>query len=322
MKKLLLILLFAELICNFKLPQCQVNQALTYFPLKTGNVWVYRCTAYGIPPTCVCILRKYRYQITGTIVRNNKTYFLFQSTEASITCNNCYAPYLSDTLRIDSATGNIFKYSYANGCNYSPFEIMYDSLNARLNDTIRNNCAVSQWRYKCTDTSNQNVLGTIRKTKSFNESQFESSYGRSFAQGIGIIGAGISFVFCNINYSTLIGCVIDGVLYGDTSMLVGIYQISSEIPEKFSLLQNYPNPFNPVTTIRFDVPAVGSQYIEPARLIVYDILGREVTTLVNEQLKPGTYEVEWDASNYPSGVYFYKLISYNFSESKKMVLIK
>jgi hypothetical protein len=55
---------------------------------------------------------------------------------------------------------------------------------------------------------------------------------------------------------------------------------------------------------------------------IYDVLGCEVTTLVNEQLKPGTYEVEWDATNYPSGVYFYKMITNNFVETKKMVLIK
>jgi hypothetical protein len=58
------------------------------------------------------------------------------------------------------------------------------------------------------------------------------------------------------------------------------------------------------------------------RLVIYDILGREIATLVNQQLKPGTYEVEWDASNYPSGVYFYKLLTSEFIETKKMVLIK
>ncbi len=57
-------------------------------------------------------------------------------------------------------------------------------------------------------------------------------------------------------------------------------------------------------------------------LIVYDALGREITILINEQLNPGTYEIDWDASNYPSGVYFYKLTAGDYSETKKMVLIK
>jgi hypothetical protein len=108
---------------------------------------------------------------------------------------------------------------------------------------------------------------------------------------------------------------------------IGIQQTSNEIPDSYFLSQNYPNPFNPSTKIRFDVPSVGAQYIEPVQLRIYDILCREVATLVNEQLKPGTYEVEWpaptgDATNYPSGVYFYKLISGEYSESKRMVLVK
>ncbi len=59
-----------------------------------------------------------------------------------------------------------------------------------------------------------------------------------------------------------------------------------------------------------------------ARLVIYDILGREITTLINEQLQPGTYEVGWEGSNYPSGVYFYKLIAGYYAETKKMVLLK
>ena len=102
---------------------------------------------------------------------------------------------------------------------------------------------------------------------------------------------------------------------------IGIQPISTEVPEKFSLHQNYPNPFNPETKIRFEIPNVGT-VPRTVRLIIYDALGREISTLVNEQLKAGVYEVSWNAANYPSGVYFYKLETENFSESKKMILIK
>jgi hypothetical protein len=100
---------------------------------------------------------------------------------------------------------------------------------------------------------------------------------------------------------------------------IGIKKLSNEVPEKFELFQNYPNPFNPSTKIKFDIPvkSVGQTFLS-----VYDILGREVATLVNEKLNPGTYEVELDASNYPSGVYFHKLTSGNFTETKRMMLIK
>jgi photosystem II stability/assembly factor-like uncharacterized protein len=100
-----------------------------------------------------------------------------------------------------------------------------------------------------------------------------------------------------------------------------VRKISTEIPNNFSLSQNYPNPFNPSTKIKFDIPpSKGARGM--TQLIIYDILGREITTLVNEQLQPGTYEAEWDGSNSPSGVYFYKLITDRFSDTKKMIVIK
>jgi hypothetical protein len=103
---------------------------------------------------------------------------------------------------------------------------------------------------------------------------------------------------------------------------IGIQQISSEVPKGFSLSQNYPNPFNPNTKIKFQISKLSD-----AKLIVFDVLGREVTTLVNEQLKPGTYEVDWDGSGFASGVYYYKLsastsLSTTYQETKRMVLMK
>ncbi len=97
----------------------------------------------------------------------------------------------------------------------------------------------------------------------------------------------------------------------------GITPISTEIPASFNLEQNYPNPFNPVTKIKFDISKSGF-----TKLYVYDIIGREISILVSEDLIVGKYEVDWNASAYPSGTYFYKLESGNFSEVKKMILVK
>lgn len=99
--------------------------------------------------------------------------------------------------------------------------------------------------------------------------------------------------------------------------IIGIQQISNEVPLNYKLNQNYPNPFNPSTKIRFDIPKSGN-----VNITVYDMLGREVTTLVNQQLSPGTYETDWDASGYSSGIYYYKIQSDDFVDTKKMVLIK
>ena len=98
--------------------------------------------------------------------------------------------------------------------------------------------------------------------------------------------------------------------------------MSALVGTKDNLSQNYPNPFNPVTRIKFDIPPLKGVRGMMVRLIIYDLLGREVTTLVNEPMKPGTYEVDWDGSMYASGVYFYKLITDEYVETRKMVLLK
>jgi hypothetical protein len=99
--------------------------------------------------------------------------------------------------------------------------------------------------------------------------------------------------------------------------LIGITPISSLVPKNYSLFQNYPNPFNPVTTIKFDIPK--ESYV---KVSVFDILGNEVQTLINENLKAGEYKVTWDASKYSSGIYFYKLQSGDFTQTRKMLLVK
>jgi len=104
-------------------------------------------------------------------------------------------------------------------------------------------------------------------------------------------------------------------------------QLSSEVQSDFKLYQNYPNPFNPTTTIQYLIPSARSPLLGGARgglvtLKVYDVLGREVTTLVNETKQPGKYEVEFNANNLPSGVYFYQLKAGEFIQTKKMILLK
>ena len=101
-----------------------------------------------------------------------------------------------------------------------------------------------------------------------------------------------------------------------TSLPVSVEKEIS-IPDIFELSQNYPNPFNPSTTLKYEIPK--ESYIT---LKVYDILGREVAILVNEQQKAGYYEVDWNAVNNSSGVYFYKIQAGQFVETKKMVLMK
>jgi hypothetical protein len=114
-----------------------------------------------------------------------------------------------------------------------------------------------------------------------------------------------------------------GVFGGPHSTVIGSSTVgikgyeNNQVISNFILYQNYPNPFNPVTKIKFDIPKSAFTLVK-----IYDNLGREIYTLVSEGMRAGTYEVDWDASNYPSGVYYCKLTADDFTETKKMVLVK
>lgn len=108
-----------------------------------------------------------------------------------------------------------------------------------------------------------------------------------------------------------------GGLYKTSISTIGLINLSSEVPHSYSLSQNYPNPFNPLTNIEFSVPEKSF-----VRLVVFDITGRVVDLLVNEELKAGIYKADWNAVNYSSGIYFYRLETDNFSETKKMILVR
>ena len=126
---------------------------------------------------------------------------------------------------------------------------------------------------------------------------------------------GVAFVNTSIGFAVGGGGLILKTTNGGGITMIS--PVSNEIPGSFRLEQNYPNPFNPTTKIKFEIPRES-----PTKLIIYDILGHEVTTLLNEKLNAGTYEASWDATGFSSGVYFYKLEAGDFAETKKMLMIK
>ncbi len=134
------------------------------------------------------------------------------------------------------------------------------------------------------------------------------------------IGQNVKFRFL---FYTDSGTPGDGVYIDDFRIVdykdntTGITQVGNEIPKEFSLLQNYPNPFNPETNIQFQVPS--SKFV---KLVLFDFLGREVKTLVNEYKQAGIYQVSFNAEGLSSGVYFYKMTAGNFSDVKRMVVVK
>ncbi len=113
-------------------------------------------------------------------------------------------------------------------------------------------------------------------------------------------------------------------LYAYYSNSVTTVNEIDQLPAKFSLGQNYPNPFNPTTTIKYSIPVVAPSPVEGqhVQLKIYDILGNEVTTLVNANQSPGAYEVDFNAAAFSSGVYFYTIRAGKFTQTKKMILLR
>ena len=142
-----------------------------------------------------------------------------------------------------------------------------------------------------------------------------------FVKGNGTSNAKHSYAFSDEDAS--VGAFVYRLKQMDND---GSYKYSSEAevtigaPTAFALRQNYPNPFNPTTTIAYDIPAAGAGHL--VTLKVYDLVGREVATLVEEQQEPGRYEAKFDASRLAGGVYFYRIQAGSYTETKKLLLLK
>jgi photosystem II stability/assembly factor-like uncharacterized protein len=132
----------------------------------------------------------------------------------------------------------------------------------------------------------------------------------------GLSSLSVSSLYLNGSQYLFSGCS-SGYVYKTTSSTIGIKNISSDIPDKYLLSQNYPNPFNPTTNIKFDLSK--NSFV---KLKIFDILGKEVETLVDKKLDAGSYSVDWNASQYPSGIYFYRLQTDDYNETIRMALIK
>ncbi len=158
------------------------------------------------------------------------------------------------------------------------------------------------------------------------------TYIRELSGGQGLLSQSTHFQHFGLGSSTIVDSVIVRWTTGNVQRssnvsvnqyilvdecLLGLISNTNEIPKDFSLSQNYPNPFNPLTKIKFALPRN-----TVASLKIFDVSGKEVSVLINQELQAGYFEYEFDANSLSSGIYFYKIIAGNFSETKKMVLVK
>jgi hypothetical protein len=282
-----------------------------YLPLAVGNIYVYLIEDLPFPT----ISSKMKTKITQDSVIGGKRYFYISNPP--IIGNNW--------IRYDSLTGCAVAYSTNGGCFPFTNDKIIDSLAAKF-DNQSTGCIFSFYQLRrCVDTSNIILFGAYpTKKKGFYHDGLLVG-GATYVRNFGLYRCYATELGYGTLY-TLQGCVLNGVVYGDTT-LTGISNNNTKLPGKYSLSQNYPNPFNPTTKIRFAIPAPLSFPNAPignpgVMLKIYDINGREIQTLVNEKLNPGTYEVTFDGSNYASGIYFYRLTTDDFSDTKKLILLK
>lgn len=252
--------------------------------------------------------------------------------------------YLPNGLTTPTATNGVSNSDYDND---GDLDVFFNgvgnngntiSVGLYKNDTVAGN---RKWvNLKLTGTtSNKSAIGSIVKLRSVingvpvwqvrelnaqntfqGQNDLRVHFGLGNAQQIDSIiikwPKGLTETFSNVNTNRFYNAV-EGA--GLSEIIIGITQIGTQIPDNFRLEQNYPNPFNPTTKIKFSIPAGNNNN---SRLVIYDAMGREIETLLDKALTAGVYEIEFNATEYSSGIYFYKLTAGSFSETKKMILVK
>lgn len=269
-----------------------------YIPLAVGNVYVYQWTE--IPQT-----GKYKIKIIKDSVFSGG----FRYFNITLPLTNV------NWIRYDSISGNIMGFVSPGGCSYTPNEMPLDSLKSRRGDTLKI-CGNIFNKHICFDTSNISVFGYSKKRKSFGWDNLTMG-GRTFVKDFGLYSASVSEPPGYGRTDILVGCVINGVVYGDTT-LTNINRLSSEIPKDFKLEQNFPNPFNSSTNIKFEISKRG--LIE---LRIFDVNGKFLTQLFRQNLEEGIYNIPFYSVDLSSGVYFYTLFhNGNIVGTKKFILLK
>ena len=273
-----------------------------YYPLKTGDKWVYDGFIRIYPET-----ESYQFirEINDEVIKpNQKSYFEVEEYFAGSAYTSKYYE------RIDSANARVYRFD--EDSVQSGQEYLLDDLRAELEDSVRS------YRFGLTPFTVIYSADTVYYQHNTHYKQYYSESLMGYTYDL-VKEFGITRVYNTFDFGSddriLKGAIINGTLYGDTT-LTGVEDKISTV-SSFSLSQNYPNPFNPVTTIRYSIG-------KPVRVIlkIFDILGKEVTTLVNEEKPSGNYSINFDGSNLASGIYYYQMRAGEYTQTMKFILLK
>ena len=201
------------------------------------------------------------------------------------------------------------------GNSIVPVELVSFSAN------VSNNSVELNW-ITATELNNSGFVIERRKTIDERSEEWEAI---GFVNGNGTTSQSHSYSFIYNNISSVkYSYRLKQIDFDGTFAYSNEVEVDMSLPQAFLLEQNYPNPFNPSTTIKYTIPNVTLSGVEGSRVIlkIYDFLGNEIATLVNEKKQAGNYEVSFDAKNLSSGIYFYKLQAGSFVETKKMILLR
>ncbi|HRE40816.1 MAG TPA: T9SS type A sorting domain-containing protein [Ignavibacteria bacterium] len=295
-------LLFIFLIFNSSV-SAQDSISHRFFPLEVGNEWTY----YNFTELPISSF-KFKVKITKDSIIEGKKYFYFTPS---------YLSTYTGWVRYDSASTCLIKRADGNGCGIFPNDKIIDSLSSAVGRQINCNLNTFSIRRCILSMYPAGLLGFTNKHRKIFLHDGLTYANAEYMTDVGLIK------YCSgepppcRNFANLTGCVLNGIVYGDTT-LTNIITISNIIPDKFELKQNYPNPFNPSTNISFSIPKSST-----VSLKVFDLNGKEVISAINNLFyNGGEYLYSINMSEFPSGVYYIKLSSENSSSTRKMILLK
>jgi len=270
-------------------------QAQNYLPLEIGNRWDF-CNYNKDAQQLIHQEKSSTVKVLkDTVMPNGKDYYFLEG----------HGSFIPQFVRTDNSW--LYYYEESDSNEYTLL-----NFNAEVGDSFYN-VKMGDWTFLV----NRDTLSIFNQKMikiTFNSYLGSDNINTvSFSDKLGLLG-GANYFYEEVNYSELSGCMVSGLTYGT---LLSITKYSDNVPKNFILYQNYPNPFNPTTIINYSIPKTSFVSIK-----VYNVLGKEIQTLVNDQKSAGNYKIEFDGSKLASGIYIYRMQASDFIGIKKLILLK